>query len=110
MPLHNWLKEFRSSLSTRRTLRRPNRLKNATIAAQTLEHLENRQLMSATNAVGLDQRAFDLDQDLELRKSGSYHENYRNLGEKWIRSDAQQKWFYITPDGGLYDAKTASLV
>ena len=110
MPLRNWLKDFRSSLSVRRTVRRPNRLKNATVAAQTLEHLEDRQLMSATNAVGLDQKAFDLDQDLELRKSGSYHEDYRGLGEKWIRSDAQQKWYYITPNGGLYDAKTATLV
>lgn len=42
-----------------------------------------------------------LDQDHDLRATGNYHENWGGKGEKWIRGE--DDWFFITPDGNLYE-------
>ena len=48
-----------------------------------------------------EQLAYDLDQQLGLRFTGSYNENWGGAGEKWMQS-RDGTWHFITPDGTLY--------
>ncbi len=41
--------------------------------------------------------------DLGLHFSGSFFENWLGQGEKWVRSEANGGWYFITPDGGLHE-------
>ncbi|MCP4512686.1 MAG: hypothetical protein GY826_40530, partial [Fuerstiella sp.] len=43
---------------------------------------------------------YDLDQQLNLRFTGNYFEDWGRRGEKWMLSS--DGWYYITPDGNLY--------
>ena len=54
----------------------------------------------------LDVRAYSLNQDLGLRFSQSYYQNYAGFNEKWMQGDSS--WYFITPDGSLYRAKDNS--
>ncbi|MCA9271393.1 MAG: S8 family serine peptidase [Planctomycetales bacterium] len=47
------------------------------------------------------QQALRLDQQLKLKFSGSYYENWAGWGEKWVRAESGA-WHFITPDGGVY--------
>ena len=49
------------------------------------------------------ERAWQLNQELDLRYTGKYFENWGGLGEKWIWSASQGGWYYITPDGQLFE-------
>ncbi len=50
---------------------------------------------NAGNAV-----AYQLDQELNMRFTGSYFENWGGLGEKWIFSD--EGWYFLDPTGDLF--------
>lgn len=52
--------------------------------------------------VTADRRAWDLDQQLQLRLNGSYYENVRGFSEKYIYSDAKKQWHFILPNGELH--------
>ncbi len=45
--------------------------------------------------------AYQTDQQLGLRFTGSYGENWAGWGEKWMKSQ-NGKWHFITPDGSFY--------
>jgi len=49
----------------------------------------------------LAKRAYELDQQLGLRSTGNYYQNWAKLGEKWMTSTSGQ-WYFITADGSLY--------
>lgn len=49
-----------------------------------------------------DERAFELDTALSLRTTSSYWEDWSGLGEKWMRSSIENRWYYIEPNGDLY--------
>lgn len=52
-------------------------------------------------ADSLTRLAKSLDQNLQLRKSTSYHDNWGGRGEKWI--PGRTGWYFITRDGRLYE-------
>ena len=99
---------FLSSFAKR--LRPQRRSRKSVTPGQPAEILEVRQLLSATSASSVEQQAYDLDQELELSFKGKYWENHAQLGEKWMKSDVQDAWYYITPDGGVYDHPSQTLV
>jgi hypothetical protein len=46
---------------------------------------------------------YALDQELSLvRQNGNYFENWLRQGEKWVFSQAQNQWYFVTPTGTLY--------
>jgi hypothetical protein len=45
--------------------------------------------------------AFDLDQQLGLRFTGNYSQNWGGANERWLQS-AGNTWYFITPEGALY--------
>lgn len=47
------------------------------------------------------QRAGELADRLGLCTTGDYHENWGELGEKWLHGD-HDLWYYVTPQGELY--------
>lgn len=49
----------------------------------------------------LAKRAYELDQQLGLRSTGDYYQNWAKLGEKWMTSTSGQ-WYFIIADGSLY--------
>ena len=49
----------------------------------------------------LAKRAYELDQQLGLRSTGDYYQNWAKLGEKWMTGTSGQ-WYFITADGSLY--------
>ncbi|QDT69708.1 Subtilisin E precursor [Planctomycetes bacterium MalM25] len=56
---------------------------------------------SAANA-SVEQIAYDVNQQLDLNFVGSYYESFAGWGEKWLRSNANAQWYFITSDGNLY--------
>ncbi|MDA1055331.1 MAG: S8 family serine peptidase [Planctomycetota bacterium] len=54
---------------------------------------------SAGNALA--KRAYELDQQLGLRSTGDYYQNWAKLGEKWMTSTNGQ-WYFMTGNGSLY--------
>jgi hypothetical protein len=50
----------------------------------------------------LEQIAYDLDQQLSLGHDGNDYKNWGGLDEKWMQSSSG-KWYFITPDGSLYE-------
>jgi len=52
-----------------------------------------------------EQAAFDIKQALGLTEYLPLYTNYRGIGEKWLR-DGAGGWYYIMPDGGVYDPAT----
>ena len=47
------------------------------------------------------QRAGELADQIGLTPVGDFHENWGQLGEKWLHGD-HDLWYYITPEGRLY--------
>ncbi|HUG92709.1 MAG TPA: hypothetical protein VML55_17845, partial [Planctomycetaceae bacterium] len=45
--------------------------------------------------------AYELDQQLSLRFTGNYSQNWGGANEKWLQT-ASGAWHFITPDGTLY--------
>jgi hypothetical protein len=53
--------------------------------------------------------AYELDQALELKFTGNYWEDFLGRGEKWLYSDTERAWYFITPDGQFWNAADETL-
>jgi len=55
------------------------------------------------NAFPLALRASDLDEKLCLEFRDSYNEDWGGVKERWMWSRSNNTWFFVTPDGRLYE-------
>lgn len=102
MSLRSIIRDCVSTLTQSRQKRRHSRPQFTAVPAE-MQLLEKRDLLAGVMAAAEDQ-AYALDQQFDFEFAGQYWEDHRGLGEKWIKAETTQDWYYLTPDGGLFNA------
>ncbi|MCB0323093.1 MAG: S8 family serine peptidase [Bdellovibrionales bacterium] len=74
--------------------------------ALSIEDPDDDPLTVNATALTVEQLAHELDNELQLYHTGNSHLNFLGGNETYVRSAANTKWYFITPDGGLYEQKS----
>ena len=48
-------------------------------------------------------QSYSVIKPLALESTGNLHENWGGLNEKWLRNLTTSQWYFITPDGNVYE-------